>query len=141
LPVGTTEQDTEAIRHELLALHDVREQLATIARAAENRANLVDEYNSANISGAASSAQVQVFAQYEYMPEKIESIIVAGVAGSVTLQIGDRQLALTIPASGLLVVAPVAMLLGRNDPRTLTPGTPGVYFLELMGIADRRFKI
>lgn len=140
MPAGTGETDTEDVKFDLEGLQDLREQLTTIARAAENRANPVDEYNSAAISGAGSSASVTVQPTYEYMPEKIEAIIVSGPAGTVVLQLGDRLLNLVIPASGILVIAPIAMMLGRSDARILT-GPPGNYLLELMGIADRRFSI
>lgn len=112
-----------------------------IARELENRSKPVDEYNSAAISGAGSSAQVVVQPTYEYMPEKIESVVITGPTGAVTLALGDRTWALTIPASGVIVIAPIAILLGRTDARTLTPSTAGVYTLELMGIADKRFGV
>lgn len=140
-PIGT--QDVETVAPEFIAagMLALREALGDIARNAENRSNPVDEYNSAPITGAATESVVSVLPTYEYMPEKIESIIVSGPTGPVTLQLGDRQLAVTIPASGILVIAPVALILGRNDLRQLTAQTPGQYFIELMGVADRRFKI
>lgn len=143
-PVPPTVKDVETAEpagYESLGLEELRDQLGTIGRALENRANPVDEYNSAAISGAASSASITVQPTYEYMPEKIEAIIIAGPGGTVTLQLGDRIIPLTIPASGILVIAPVAMMLGRSDARILTPSAAGTYLLELMGVADRRFAI
>lgn len=137
----TTEQETAEPGFETLGLEKFGEQLQTIARAAENRANVVDEYNSAAVTGAGSSASVTVFPTYEYMPEKIESIIITGPTGLINLQLGDRLWALTIPATGILVIAPLALILGRSDPRILTPVAAGVFTLELMGVADRRFAI
>jgi hypothetical protein len=120
----------------------IAEQLQSIARRIENAANPVDEYNSAAISGAGSSAVVSVQPTYEYMPEKIQAVIITGTPGAnVTLQLGDRLWALVIPAAGILPIGPLALMLGRSDPRVLTPATPGVFTLELMGIADRRFNI
>ncbi len=140
-PIGA--QDVEEFTPEYIAagMLAMREALGNIARNAENRSNPVDEYNSAPITGAATESVVTVLPTYEYMPEKIESVIIGGPAGAVTLQLGDRVLPLAIPVAGILVIAPVAMILGRNDLRQLSAATPGIYFLELMGVADRRFKI
>jgi hypothetical protein len=137
----TGDAELESVSFDALGLAELREQLSVLARGIENRSNPVDEYNSGNISGAGSSTSVIVQPTYEFMPEKIVAIIVSGPAGQINLILGDRNLTLVIPASGLLVIAPVQMLLGRTDTRTLTAATPGVYFLELMGWADRRFKI
>lgn len=119
----------------------LRESLGELARQVENRGNPVDEYNTAATSGAATESTVTVLPTYEYMPEKIESIIVVGPPGNITLNLGDRSWPLTIPASGVIVIAPVAVLLGRNDTRQLVSATPGTYFIELMGIGDRRFSV
>jgi hypothetical protein len=79
---------------------------------------------------------------YDMMPEKIESIIVSGpAAAAATLTLGDRQMPLIMPASGIVVIAPVAILLGRNDVRQLASAVPGIWFVELMGIADKRFQV
>jgi hypothetical protein len=120
----------------LLAL---AEQIGNMARQIENMSNPVDEYNAASVSGAGSSVVVTVQPTYEYMSEKITSVIVTGPSGIIKLQLGDRIWTLTIPASGILVIAPLALLLDRTDDRVLTPVTPGAYTLELMGIADTRF--
>lgn len=122
------------------ALHELNKQIGNLARQIENVAFPVDEYNSAGVSGAASSASITVQPTYEYMPEKITSIIVTGPAGVVSLKLGDRIWPLTIPATGILVIAPLALMLGRSDDRILTPAVPGTYSLELMGYADRRFS-
>jgi hypothetical protein len=142
-PVDPETRDTEKepLAFEEIGAKQLAEQLTIIARAAENRANPVDEYNSAAITGAGSAAAVTVSPTYEYMPEKIEAIIVTGPTGAITLQLGDRLWQLSIPASGILVISPLALMLGRGDTRSLSSATPGTYTLELMGIADRRFKI
>ena len=136
----TTDAETDVPSFEKLGLDELKEQIGNVARHLENRSFVVDEYNSAAVSGAGSSASVTVPPTYEYKPEKIESIIVTGPTGVINLQLGDRQWALTIPASGILVIAPIAILLSRSDARILTPVTPGVYTLELMGVADQRFS-
>lgn len=116
--------------------------LSELALRIENRANVVDEYNSAAITGAGSSASVTVQPTYEYMPEKILAVVITGPpAAQITLQLGDRIWPLVIPAAGVLPIGPLGIILGRSDARILTPQTPGVFTLELMGFADRRFKI
>lgn len=137
--IGT--EDVEQTEPEYLAagLLRIREALRELALQTENRSFLVDEYNSAPITGVGSATTVTVLPTYEYMPEKIESIVIVGPAGAVTLQLGDRVWSLTIPASGVLMLGPLGLLLGRNDSRVLSAGTPGTYSLELMGIADKRF--
>lgn len=141
VPPTTTDQEQESAGFETLGSAALLEQLGTIARAAENRANPVDEYNSAGVSGAGSSSSVVVQPTYEYMPEKIESIVITGPTGAITLQLGDRIWQLNIPATGILTIGYVGLILGRSDARILTPAAAGIFTLELMGIADRRFKI
>jgi hypothetical protein len=143
-PVQPEAKDREQLTpegYERIGFDRLQGAVETLARLTENRGYPVDEYESAAISGAASSTGVTVLPTYEYMWEKIESIIIVGPAGTVTLQLGDRIWALTIPASGILVIAPVGVRLSRADARILTAGTPGAYSLELCGIADRRFNI
>jgi hypothetical protein len=137
----TADAEQESETFEQLGLRDLREELKNIARKIENVGNPVDEYNSASVSGAGSSAVLTVQPTYEFMPEKITAIIVTGPTGVIKLQLGDRIWSLTIPAAGILVIAPVAIMLSRTDDRILTPQTPGAYTLELCGIADRRFSI
>jgi hypothetical protein len=140
LPSETPDIEQTSPGFEALGLKELVEQVTALARGIENRANPVDEYNTAT-GGSGTATQVVVQPTYEYMPEKIVAIIVCGPAGNVNLLLGDRNLALVIPASGLLVISPVQMLLSRTDARVLTAQTPGPYFLELMGWADRRFNI
>jgi hypothetical protein len=141
-PARTTDEETTSPGFERLGLQAMAEQLQSIARRIENAANPVDEYNSAAVTGAGSAAAVTVQPTYEYMPEKITAIVITGPpAAAVTLQLGDRLWALVIPAAGILPIGPVALMLSRSDARILTPATPGVFTLELMGIADRRFNI
>jgi len=134
-------KEQESAGYDELGLAEFAEAIGILARQIENRSNIVDEYNTAAVTGAGSSASVVVQPTYEYMPEKIESIIITGPTGSVQLQLGDRIWQLTIPATGILTIGYCAILLSRTDARILTPGTPGVYTLELCGIADRRFKV
>lgn len=135
----TDDEEPEARTSERLSLLHLRRQLERIARLADNAGHPVDEYNTAS-SVAGTATVITVQPTYEFMPEKITSIIVTGPTGSITLQLGDRVWTLTIPASGVLVIAPISMLLDRTDDRILRAGTPGAYTLELMGIADKRFE-
>lgn len=141
VPPTTTDQEETSAGFETLGMAAFAEQMANLARSVENRADIVDEYNSAAVTGAGSSAVVEVFPTYEYMPEKIESILITGPAGAVTLQLGDRIWQLSIPATGFLLIGYCGVVIGRGDRRILTPAASGVYTLELMGIADRRFNI
>lgn len=128
----------EFIRSGLLQL---QEALGEIARQTENRGNPVDEYNTCSITGAATESTLTVLPTYEFMPEKIVGVIVSGTPSTaVTIILGDRQWPVIIPATGILIIAPIAIILGRNDIRQLTSVTPGQFFLELMGYADKRFS-
>lgn len=140
--IRTEDVEPENLAFIAAGLDRMREALGELARQAENRSNPVDEYNTTPITGAATESVVTVLPTYEYMPEKIEAVIVAGPpAAAVTLVLGDRQWPLVIPAIGIIPIGPLAVILGRNDPRQLIASVPGQYFLELMGIADRRFSI
>jgi hypothetical protein len=137
-------EDEEQFSPEFIAkgLLDLREGLANLARQTENRSHPVDEYNTASLFAPSTTAVVTLFPTYEYMPEKIISVLVGGPpAASVTLLLGDRNLPIVIPAAGILPIGPLGVILGRNDARQLVSATPGTYFLELMGWADQRFNI
>jgi hypothetical protein len=139
-PIRT--EDVEELSPEFLArgLLDLREALGEIARQVENKGFPVDEYNTCTITGAASESTLTVQPTYEYMPEKIMSVLVCGpAAASVIVTLGDRQWPIIIPAAGIIPIGPIACIIGRSEPRSLTSTTPGNYFLELMGYADRRF--
>jgi hypothetical protein len=125
-----------------LGLTRLKESFDELARQAENRAKVVDEYNTSTLGvGEGNETVVTLFPTYDFMPEKIESIIATGPpAATVVIVLGDRQWNLVIPTSGVLVIAPVALMLSRTDTRSLTGGTAGQYTLELMGIADKRYK-
>ena len=141
-PIKTVDEEQYSPEFVAAGLLQLREALGTLARQTENRSNPVDEYNTASYFGAATTAVVTLLPTYEYMPEKIISVLVAGPpASQVSLVLGDRNIPLVIPAAGILPIGPLGVILGRNDPRQLIAQTPGTYFLELMGWADRRFNI
>src|SRR5215467_495689 len=78
-------EDAEQVSPEYLAasLLKLRESLDDIARIAGNRTKLVDEYNTVPLTGSASQSTLVVQPTYEYMPELIEAVIVAGPAAAV----------------------------------------------------------
>lgn len=135
--------DTEQTSPEFIArgLLKLQETLGELARQTENRGKPVDEYNTTPLTGAATESTLTVQPTYEMMPEKIVGVIVSGPpTTAVTIILGDRQWPVIIPAVGILVIAPIAIILGRNDPRQIVSATPGQFFLELMGYADARFN-
>jgi hypothetical protein len=104
----------------------------------ENRGYPVDEY----LTGSGTGTVISLMATYDFMPERIEAVIVTGPPASViTLQLGDRTWNLVIPAAGVLPIAPLGIILGRSDVRQLTAAVSGQYTLELMGYGQRRFEI
>lgn len=139
--IGAEDKETPSPAYIAAGLLRYQESLTEIARQAENRSFPVDEYNTVPLSGGSTGTLLTITPTYEYMPEKIESVIVSGpAAATATLILGDRQLPLVVPATGIVVIAPVAIILGRNDVRQLSSATPGIWFVELMGIADKRFQ-
>lgn len=138
--IGAEDEQTVSASYIAQSMLKYQQSLDELARNTENRSRKVDEYNSAPLTGGASTTILTVTPIYEFMPELIESIIVNGPAAAVaSLIIGDRQWSVVIPATGILTIAPIAILLNRNDPRQLSSVTAGIWSLELMGIADARF--
>lgn len=136
-------EDEEQFSPEFIAkgMIALREAFQDIARRTENHAHPVDEYNTCPLGGSSSQSLLVLQPTYEYMPEKILSVLVVGPpAAQVTLTLGDRVWPLVLPASGVLPIGPVALILGRSDTRQLSAQTTGQYFLELMGFADARFN-
>lgn len=119
-----------------LALVHLKEQLASAAKQLQDRARPVDSYRVQTLIPDAEST-VTVQPAYEGV-ERITSILVTGPPGPVTIQLGDRVWPVIIPATQILVIAPVQIELGRNDVRQLTAGTPGDFNMEIMGFADTR---
>lgn len=141
-PILAPDVDTPNWHYVALGLAAMQEALQELARQTENRGKVVDEYNTVPITGAASESILTVLPTYEYMPEKIEAILITGPpAASATLTLGDRQWSFIMPAAGILPIGPLAIILGRSDVRQLTSSTAGLWSMELMGIADKRFAI
>lgn len=120
------------------ALIQMQRHLGDLVKRQIDETKVFDEYQSAGLVPISTSSLI-ILPTYEYT-ERVESIIIVGPAGVVTLQLGDRLWSLTIPAAGFLVMAPVAIYLGRDDTRQLTAATPGAFSLELMGRADQRWS-
>lgn len=138
--IQVADRDAVAQQYIVEAFAQIKRDIRAIAKMGQDITKPVDEYNAQEWIGATSPA-VTLQPNWEYT-EKIESIIITGPAAGVTsLQLGDRFWpVLTIPASGVVVIAPVGILLDRTDSRILTPTVPGIYSLELMGHADVRWS-
>jgi hypothetical protein len=117
---------------------EVLQSLDNLARLVQDRSHRVDEYQVQEIS--ASVSQVQTSPDYE-IDQIITSIIVTGPANTAfTLNVGRRNWNLTTPATGILVISPIMISLGRSDNRTLTSATPGNWTLELMGHTESKYR-
>lgn len=127
-------------RYMIIAVSRIQKSLAGLARQLQDFTKPVDEYSIVSSYSTANEASVEVQPTFDTINEKIESIIVTGPpATAFTLNLGDRQWSLVTDASGKVILAPVAVLLSRNDRRLLTSATSGNWNLELMGHADERF--
>jgi hypothetical protein len=135
---GISAQDIEQapLKYMALALTHLHEQIASLAKMAQDNSRPVDEYTPQTLSTEAESL---IYVQPDWdMDELIESVVIVGPPGNVQLQLGDRTWPLTIPATGFIVIAPIAMRLSRSDNRFLTASAAGNYTVELMGHADNR---
>ena len=127
-------------KFQLVALARIERALETIARKLVSQSKFVDEYSTVGGYTGISTANVEVQPQFDTMNELITSVLVTGpVSVAFTLQLGDRNWSLSTDARGLAVIAPVSLMLGRNDRRLLTSITAGNWTLELMGNADERY--
>jgi hypothetical protein len=134
--VSAQDIELQPMKYLALALIHLRNQLDNLAQQIANKSRPFDEYlpqTPQNISVTSVTLQPAFEST-----ERVETIIITGPAGAVTLQLGDRFWQLTIPASGFLILSPVKVILERSDNRILTSATPGNYTLELMGYADER---
>lgn len=128
--------DVVPAKYFALAMVKLHAQMGKLAAMIEDNSRPVDEYQPMTLA-AELTQNVNVPPQWE-VTEVIKSIVVTGPAGAVSLQLGDRTWNVVIPASQILVIAPIRMILSRQDVRILTAGTPGQYNLELMGNCDER---
>jgi hypothetical protein len=137
-PVPLTKDDLDAkpMKFIALALTQLERQFRRVAIGIEDQSMPVDNYSPQTLPGV-TTGLVNLQPQYE-SGEHITSVIVTGPAGAVTVTLGDRIWPLTIPATGILVIAPISIFLGRDDTRSLASVTPGQYNLNLCGYADTR---
>lgn len=138
--IGVQDIEQEPMKYIALALVHLKKQLQNLAIMLEDRSRTVDAYQPQEYGSGSSSSNIELQPQWE-AGETITSIIVTGPAGTVTLQLGDRVWPLTIPASGIIVIAPIKLYLDRSDRRILSFATPGAYTLELMGYGDTRGNV
>lgn len=136
VPLTADAIDKEPMKFIALALSQLHRQFKRVATAIEDHSMPVDEYQTQTPTGPVTNT-LTLQPQYE-TGERIESITVVGPAGAATVTLGDRVLPLTIPASGIIVIAPVAMYIARDDTRQLTTATAGQINLILGGYADTR---
>ncbi len=58
-----------------------------------------------------------------------------------TLKLGRRVWSLLLPATGIMVISPVAISLSRSSDRLLTSPVAGDWSLELLGRTDTKYRI
>lgn len=137
--VEVADTPTVHLKYIALSLLKMKEQISQLAKMAEDNSRPVDEYLSQTLVPD-SVTQLTIPPQWE-VGELIQSVVITGPTATpqFTLQLGDRTWNLTLPASGILVIAPIRLLLGRSDNRVLTSPTAGQWTVELMGICDDRY--
>lgn len=138
--IGVQDIEQEPMKYVALALVHLRKSVQDLVIMIEDRSRSVDAYQPQEYLAGSSSSNIELQPQWE-AGETITSIIITGPAGAVTLQLGDRFWPLTIPASGVIVIAPIKLYLDRSDRRILSFSTPGAYSLELMGYGDTRGNV
>lgn len=133
-------QNSPAENYVIVAMARIQRIMQGLARQLEDRTKLVDEYSVVQEYITNNILVVEVLPTFDTINEKIESVIITGpVTTAFTLQLGDRYWSMSTDATGKCLLAPVAILLGRNDRRILTGASAGNWNLELMGIADERY--
>jgi len=60
----------------------------------------------------------------------------SGVGTGFNLQLGKRSWQLLLPETGILLISPIQVKLGRSDQRNLIASVAGDWSLELMGYAE-----
>lgn len=131
---------TEPEKYMLVAIDHLRRSMRRLAMQVDDRTRPVDEYQTQSTDSPIGLTTIETQPQFDQIAERIESILVVGPPNTAfTLQIGDRFLTMTTDAIGKALLAPVSMLLQRNDRRVITSAVAGNWFLELMGWADERY--
>lgn len=124
----------------IVAVSRIQKMLQGLSRQLQDLTKPVDEYSIVGGYSASNENTVEVLPTYDSINEKIDSIIITGpVTTAFTLQLGDRNWTMSTDATGKVIIAPVGIMLSRNDRRILTSVTAGNWTLELMGYADERY--
>jgi hypothetical protein len=139
-PVIVPDKESEPnLQYWTESLSRVADDIKRIALMVDNMSRSVDEHQGAQ-SFSEQSSSIDVLPDFE-AGEMITGIIVTGPpAASLQLTLGSRHWPLIVPASGILVIAPIAIRLDQRDQRNLTfaMGGPGLLGLELMGRIDKQ---
>jgi len=116
----------------------LRREIRAVANLLASAARRVDMYRVQTLA-ADSESNVTLLAQYD-MRELITSILITGpAAATFTIKLGSRVWStLVMPATGFMVIAPVAIQLDTSSDRQLIAGSAGDWSMELMGTADVR---
>lgn len=141
-PLPLQVPDTEAgFEKEWLQNHFDRivRSLVGLTRYFEDKSRPVDEYQPTP-SSTEVQGTVTVQPQFDVMAERITSVMLWGPAAATgVLTLGDCAIPIVIPATGVMVLGPLGLLLERDDPRSLTLSPAGDIGLRLMGWADVRY--
>lgn len=140
VPITSDDLERQPLKFIALALTHLKNEISKMAVMIEDRSRPVDEYQPQEVIGETETTIV-IQPQWD-TTERITTVVIVGPpAGTPTLQLGDRVWPLVIPASGILVIAPINIFLTRSDTRQLTVGTPGQYSVHLGGYADSRGQL
>jgi hypothetical protein len=143
---GVTPRDSERLDapsqlspdHVVEMMHDVVNNIGRLSRRIRDTTRFVDEKRIQTLAADTENV-VSLLPQFERMGEHIESVIVTGPPTvACPVKLGERVWNLTIPATGILVIAPIGITLDYEDDRFLTSATAGQWGLELTGYADVR---
>lgn len=134
--IQVSDIEQEPMKYIALALVHLRNALGKLPKMIEDNSRPVDEYRTqSNVADSIVTLNLQP--QFE-QTELIRAILITGPAGLCTLQLGQRFWNLTIPTSGFILISPIWLQIGRDEPRILTGNAAGGYTLELMGHVDER---
>ena len=133
---GVPNIEQEPMKYIALALVHLRNTFGKVPKMLEDMSRPLDDYRVQTLTPD-SESNITLQPQYE-TPELIRSVLITGPTGNVTVQLGSRVWNLVIPATQFILISPLWLQIGRDEPRILTAQTPGDYTMELMGHADER---
>ena len=139
--VDTRDLELKPYKYIALALVHLRNAFARVPVMLEDNSRPVDLFYPQTFQSAGLTQQVILQPQWE-TAVKIKYVMITGPSGNnITVQLGDRIWPLTIPATGFILIGPVAFFLARTDPQILWSATVANYTMELMGNADSRGQL